>query len=166
VLPLLVGSIRTITEFTNGPAAILGKLNARLVRRSAGGFSTCLAAHFKTDGEVTLANAGYLPPYLDGEEVALGGSFPLGIVQNAESTQCAVRLAYGSRLTFYSDGLPEAQNEKGELLGFERPGAVAAGRGGHCAGCHRVGQKDDITVVVIERESAPVAVDFDSAVAV
>ena len=55
----------------------------------------------------------------DGQEVALSGSFPLGIITNAESTQCTVQLAYGSRLTFYSDGLPEAQNEKGELLGLE-----------------------------------------------
>jgi sigma-B regulation protein RsbU (phosphoserine phosphatase) len=164
---MMVGSIRTITQFTNDPAAILQELNARLVGRTAGGFSTCLAAHFKTNGEVMLANAGHLPPYLDGEEVALGGSFPLGIVQNAESTQCRVRLQCGSRLTFYSDGLPEAQNEKGELLGFERaqaPSQLDAEAIAHAATAF--GQKDDITVVVIERERAPVAADFDSPVAV
>jgi sigma-B regulation protein RsbU (phosphoserine phosphatase) len=108
MVALVVGSIRTIAQFTNEPAAILRELNARLVGRTAGGFLTCLAAHFKTSGEVTMANAGHLPPYLDGEEVALSGSFPMGIVENAESTQCTARLAYGSRLTFYSDGLPEA----------------------------------------------------------
>ena len=167
MVALLVGSIRTITQFTNDPAAILQELNARLVGRTAGGFSTCLAAHFRTNGEVTLANAGHLPPYLDGEEVALGGSFPLGIVQNAESTQCTVRLACGSRLTFYSDGLPEAQNEKGELLGFERARALSQlDAEAIVQAAIAFGQKDDITVVVIERESAPVAVNFDSAVAV
>jgi sigma-B regulation protein RsbU (phosphoserine phosphatase) len=160
MVALVVGSIRTITQFTNDPAAILGELNARLVGRTAGGFSTCLAAHFRTNGEVTLANAGHLPPYLDGQEVALSGSFPLGIIKNAESTQCTVRLAYGSRLTFYSDGLPEAQNEKGELLGFERAQALSQlDAEAIVQAAIAFGQKDDITVVVIERESAPVAVN-------
>jgi sigma-B regulation protein RsbU (phosphoserine phosphatase) len=160
MVALVVGSIRTITQFTNDPAAILGELNARLVGRTAGGFSTCLAAHFRTNGEVTLANAGHLPPYLDGQEVALSGSFPLGIIKNAESTQCTVRLAYGSRLTFYSDGLPEAQDEKGELLGFERAQALSQlDAEAIVQAAIAFGQKDDITVVVIERESAPVAVN-------
>ncbi len=160
MVALVVGSIRTIAQFTNDPAAILGELNARLVGRTAGGFSTCLTAHFRTNGEVTLANAGHLPPYLDGQEVALSGSFPLGIIKNAESTQCTVQLAYGSRLTFYSDGLPEAQNEKGELLGFEGAQALSQlDAEAIVQAAIAFGQKDDITVVVIERESGPVAVN-------
>jgi serine phosphatase RsbU (regulator of sigma subunit) len=66
-----------------------------------------------------------------------------------------------------SDGLPEAQNEKGELLGFESSRALSQLDAEAIAqAAIAFGQKDDITVVVIERESGPVAVDFDSAVAV
>jgi serine phosphatase RsbU (regulator of sigma subunit) len=92
MVALLVGSIRTITQFTNDPAAILEELNARLARRTGGGFSTCVSAYFRTNEEVTLANAGHPSPYLDGEEVALGGSFPLGIVQKAEQHNSERRL--------------------------------------------------------------------------
>jgi serine/threonine protein phosphatase PrpC len=77
----------------------------------------------------------------------------LGIIQNAESIQCTIQLAYGSCLTFYSDGLSEAQNEKGELLGFESARALSqldAEAIVQAATAFR--QKDDITVVMIERE--------------
>ena len=36
------------------------------------------------DGAVTLANAGHLPPYLNGEEISMAGAFPLGLTPNPE----------------------------------------------------------------------------------
>jgi serine phosphatase RsbU (regulator of sigma subunit) len=58
----------------------------------------------------------------------------------------------GSRLTFYSDGVVEAQNEKGELFGFERGQQISTRPAAAIVdAAKRFGQSDDITVVTIER---------------
>jgi hypothetical protein len=57
-------------------------------------------------------------------------------------------------------GLPEAQNEKGELLGFESARALAQEDAEAIAqAAIALGQKDGITVVVIQREGAPAKPD-------
>ena len=83
-------------------------LGARL-----GGFATALAAHINRDGMVTIANAGHLSPYLDGKEVELPGALPLGIADGGGKFEPKrFELRPGSRLTFYSDGVVEAQNKR------------------------------------------------------
>jgi len=71
---LIVGAIRTALKFTSDPGAILALLNERLQGR---GLVTCLAMRINRDGNAELANAGHLPPYIDGKEVALDGALPL-----------------------------------------------------------------------------------------
>jgi len=56
----------------------------------------------------------------------------------------------GSRLTFYSDGVIEAQNAKGELLGFERAQQLSTEPASAIVETAKAfGQSDDITVVAI-----------------
>jgi sigma-B regulation protein RsbU (phosphoserine phosphatase) len=154
LVSVLVGSIRTAAEDTQNPETILRKLNERLIGRSRGGFSTALAAHITAGGIVTIANAGHLSPYLDGEEVALPGALPLGILGGATYETLSFPLAPGSRLTFYSDGVIEAQNAKRELFGFERARSISMQPAAAIAEAAReFGQNDDITVVTIERLS-------------
>ena len=126
----LVGAIRGVAEYTNEPAELLASLNQRLAGRVGGSFSTALAARIDSDGRVHIANAGHLPPYLDGREVELPGALPLGVKADAEYETVCVQLAACARLTFYSDGIVEAQNAEGELFGFER-----SRESGHAAGC-------------------------------
>jgi phosphoserine phosphatase RsbU/P len=155
LVSMLVGAIRSVAEFTSAPDEILEHLNRRLAGRSHGGFSTAIAAHFAANGTVTLANAGHLPPYLDGREIELPGSLPLGIDAQASYEAQTLQLPAGSRLVFYSDGVIEARNASGELLGFERAAAMsreAADRIVHAA--KQFGQSDDITVVAIARAAA------------
>ncbi len=47
------------------------------------------------------------------------GGFPLAIFE--ESNYCSMEIPFqkGDRLIFYSDGIPEAENRKGEFFGFE-----------------------------------------------
>ena len=158
LVSLLVGAIRTAVEETAAPGELLRKLNERLVGRSRGGFSTALAAYFAADGKVTIANAGHLSPYLDGREVELPGALPLGIVAGTRYETKTVAMLPGSRLTFYSDGVVEAQNGKGELFGFER-GQLLSTRPAEeiVKAAEEFGQSDDITVVSVTR--APVEVD-------
>ena len=58
----------------------------------------------------------------------------------------------GSRLTFYTDGVVEAQNQKGELFGFERGRSVSTRPAvAIVEEAKQFGQSDDITVVTLER---------------
>jgi hypothetical protein len=152
LVSMLVGSIRTTAEDSDDPVVMLRKLNDRLVGRTMGGFATALAAHITRDGVVTVANAGHLSPYLDGKEVELAGALPLGIQHGGNFEPKRFELRPGSRLTFYSDGVVEAQNKKGELFGFDRAKAMSTNSAAAIAeAAVTFGQEDDITVVTIER---------------
>ena len=97
--------------------------------------------------------AGHLSPYLDGREVELPGALPLGIASPIHYETLALHLYPGSRLTFYSDGVIEAQNPKGELFGFDRSQEVSMQPASEIAEtARRFGQQDDITVVTIVRD--------------
>jgi len=152
---VLVGAIRTAAAYSQAPEEVLAQLNERLIGRTRGGFSTALATHVTADGWVTVANAGHLSPYLDGVEVELPGALPLGIVRGAGYEISQFHLAQGSRLTFYSDGVVEAQNQKGELFGFERGAAISTQTAAAIVeAAAQFGQSDDITVVAIQRVAA------------
>jgi sigma-B regulation protein RsbU (phosphoserine phosphatase) len=74
-----------------------------------------------------------------------------------ESTQFI--LAPGSRLTFYSDGVVEAQNQQGELFGFDRARDLSTEPAAAIVeAAKKFGQSDDITVVIIERQTPIAAV--------
>ena len=79
----------------------------------------------------------------------------MGVKSGAHYETRKFHLPSGSRLTFYSDGVVEATNARGELFGFERgreistkPAAVIA------EAAQNFGQQDDITVVAITRHAA------------
>ncbi len=162
LVSVLVGAIRGVAEYTCAPAEILRNLNDRLVGKAGGGFSTAVAAHISTEGRVRIANAGHLSPYLDGEEIDLPGALPLGVAPGATYDTSEFNLPHGARLTFYSDGVVEAQNHKGELFGFERSRALSMHPVDVIArSAMSFGQQDDITVVTIEREGAMVMEEGD-----
>jgi serine phosphatase RsbU (regulator of sigma subunit) len=155
LVSVLVGSIRTAAEDTTAPEVLLGRLNERLIGRMRGGFSTALAALIAADGQVSVSNAGHLSPYLDGTEVELPGALPLGISSGARYEAAHFHLAPGSRLTFYSDGIVEAQNAQGEMFGFERSGEISMQPAAAIVKAAKdFGQQDDMTVVAITRDAA------------
>jgi phosphoserine phosphatase RsbU/P len=155
LVAVLVGSIRTLAQMTSDPAAILAEMNARLLGRTNGGFSTCLAFHLHADGAGILASAGHPAPYLDGREVELPGGLPLGVAPCQQYESCELQMEHGGHIAFYSDGVIEAQNGRGELLGFERARELSRLSAKEIAdAASAFGQEDDITVVVIERGAA------------
>ena len=154
LVSVLVGAIRGIAVYTRDPAELLANLNERLVGRTQGSFSTAVAACIDADGRVTIANAGHLSPYLDGREVELAGALPLGVMSGAAYETKEFYLAPGSRLTFYSDGVVEAQNQRGELFGFERAQELSTQPAAAIVeAAQKFGQEDDITVVTIARDA-------------
>lgn len=155
LVSVLVGAIRGVAEFTKDPAELLANLNERLVGRGGSGFSTALIARIGADGQVSIANAGHLSPYLDGREVELPGALPLGVASSTCYETTEFHLDPGSRLTFYSDGVIEAQRPNGELFGFDRAREVSVKSAAEIVEtAKRFGQEDDITVVTVTRTTA------------
>jgi serine phosphatase RsbU (regulator of sigma subunit) len=144
---LIVGAIRTAFKFTSDPSSILALLNERLQGR---GLVTCLAMRIDGNGSIELANAGHLPPYVNGRELALEGAFPLGALPANLFPIQRFQLSEGESLLFVSDGVVEARNAQGELFGFERTAAISGTSADQIArAAQQFGQEDDITVLTL-----------------
>jgi hypothetical protein len=150
---LIIGTVRTLAEYESDPTKILAGLNRRLCGRMQGGFTTALLLKLDCFGHCTLANAGHLPPFLNGKELNLNASLPLGIVAEAEFSDQDFILQKGDYLTLYTDGVPEARCKKGQLYGFDRTRALLANSFSAesvAQAARDFGQEDDITVLTIE----------------
>lgn len=149
---LAMGALRALATEGLEPAAMLMRLNRQLAETNDEGFVTCLCARIGREGDVTLANAGHLIPYHNGEELMLQPGLPLGILAETAYEEWVFRLQPGDRLTLMSDGVVEAQNARGELFGFERTQALSGETAAAiAAAAQRFGQADDITVMTLTR---------------
>jgi serine phosphatase RsbU (regulator of sigma subunit) len=157
LVALLVGAIRSTAELNSDPAFLLLALNRRLIGRGDAR-ATCLALRIALDGNVTIANAGHIPPYLNGELVDIEGSLPLGIVDHLQCSMLELRLGENDRLLLVSDGVAEATNVDRELFGFDRVLDLVRSRPSAAAiadTAQAFGQQDDISVISVTR--VPVA---------
>lgn len=154
---LIIGALRTLAEATSDPAEILARLNRRLIGHVHGGFATCLVLRLGADGACMLASAGHLAPFLNGDELDLPPALPLGIVDAADYDAIPLRLAPGDCLALYTDGVVEARNGSGELLGFDRTRSLLRGdldADAAVAAAVAFGQDDDMTVLILTRQAA------------
>lgn len=154
---MIVGAMRAEAAASTSPGAILSALNKCLVGRMQGGFATGIVLRMDPDGRVTFANAGHLPPYLNGQELVLDPSLPLGLLGQTHYGEDSVWLQPGDQLSLYTDGLLEARNQTGELFGFERMHALFAARPSAEQATEAAiafGQDDDITVLTLTRLAA------------
>ncbi|HZC44572.1 MAG TPA: SpoIIE family protein phosphatase, partial [Acidobacteriaceae bacterium] len=119
LVALIVGAIRAEAAHSNDPLTTLNALNQRLCGRGQA-HATGLALRVAADGSATLANAGHLPPYLNGKELPMEGALPLGMTPTATFPVMHFQLAPGDRLLLMSDGVVEAQDKDGQLFGFDR----------------------------------------------
>jgi serine phosphatase RsbU (regulator of sigma subunit) len=84
---------------------------------------------------------------------------PLGLAETAEYREITIRLEHEARLTLLTDGVVEARNSRGELLGFERTRELSTHPAQAVAeAAQSFGQEDDITVLSLCMTSATVAV--------
>ncbi|UWZ85682.1 PP2C family protein-serine/threonine phosphatase [Occallatibacter riparius] len=156
----LVGAFRN--DLSRDPATILQHLNNVLIGAAGSqaarskdkdavvSFSTCVCARIYRDGSMDVANAGHLSPYRDGREIELPPGLPLGVIPGMTYEQVRFQLQQGMRVIFLSDGVVEAQNDDGELFGFERTQQVSNESARYIAQtAKRFGQNDDITVISI-----------------
>ena len=152
MVSLLVGAFHALAETTSSPAQILAGLNRRVLGRSHGGFTTCLILHANPDGTCTAANAGHIPPYRNGEELACENNLPLGLAAEATYCEFTFQASHDDKLTLLTDGVVEARNHSGELFGFERTATLASRTAEFIAeAAQAFGQEDDITVLTVAR---------------
>ncbi len=145
---MLMGALRRTSE--RSPARLLESLNRVLIGSDS--FTTCQVAWFGPDGEVVVANAGHLPPYLNTQEVRLPGGLPLGVVSDVTYDEVRLYLHPGDRLLMMSDGVVEARQSSGELFGFDRVHNLSNQTAFYIADAAKAfGQEDDITVLTIRR---------------
>jgi serine phosphatase RsbU (regulator of sigma subunit) len=153
LVALLVGAIRSAAETNAEPGSVLAVLNRRLVGR-AGAQATCLALRITQDGAATLANAGHVPPYLNGKELEMEGALPLGMMEGAESSLMYFQLKERDKLVLLSDGIVEATDANGNLFGFERVHELmqtAQSAAQIAESAQEFGQEDDISVIIVTR---------------
>jgi serine phosphatase RsbU (regulator of sigma subunit) len=150
----------------------LGRVNDALVTDIPPNmFVTCFYAILDPEyGTLEYANAGHDLPYLwrggDAHELRATG-MPLGLMPGMSYEHMEVELDRGQGVFFYSDGLVEAHDPKGEMFGFPRLRAHVAERGEERSlGEYLmeelysfVGegweQEDDITLLTLRRSVSP-----------
>jgi serine phosphatase RsbU (regulator of sigma subunit) len=132
-------------------------------------FVTCFYAILEPEsGSLTYANAGHDLPYLHrngaAEELRARG-MPLGLMPGMGYEEDEIVLKGGESVLFYSDGLVEAHDPKGDMFGFPRLRALVGEHGEEQAlgdflmeelySFVGVGwqQEDDITLLTLERSA-------------
>ena len=119
---------------STSPGKVLERVNETLLARiPANMFVTCFYAILEPEsGSLTYANAGHDLPYLhrngEAEELRARG-MPLGLMPERGYEEKKTILEAGERALFYSDGLVEAHDPKGEMFGFPRLQALIAEHG-------------------------------------
>jgi serine phosphatase RsbU (regulator of sigma subunit)/predicted ester cyclase len=157
---------------SSSPGEVLERVNETLLARiPLNMFVTCFYAVLDPEsGTLRYANAGHDPPYLwhGGccEELRARG-MPLGLMPGMSYEEGEVSLREGDSVLFYSDGLVEAHDPKGEMFGFPRLRAHVAEHGEE----RSLGdllleelysfvgegweQEDDITLLTLKRSASP-----------
>jgi serine phosphatase RsbU (regulator of sigma subunit) len=88
-------------------------------------FITCVLARYDFDAmKMSIANAGHCRPILKRNGLAEyihtpAPAFPLGLRTGVKYNAETITMKKGDFFLLYSDGLPEAANEKGERFGFD-----------------------------------------------
>jgi sigma-B regulation protein RsbU (phosphoserine phosphatase) len=150
----------------SGTAEIVSRVNLHLFSNTSDDRYATLfyAVYDSREKTLTYTNAGHLPPFFltDGRvEMLDQGGTVVGLFDDARYAECTRKVAPGSLLVAFSDGLTEPQSVYGEEFGIERLKAEVVRRRGaqvtqlaegliaateQWAGTPE--QADDVTVVV------------------
>ena len=154
LVAVIVGAIRAAALHSSDPVKMMHEVNLQLCERQHAS-ATCQILYIDATGHATLANAGQLPPYLNGKEMEMEGALPLGTIPEAESSVTYFLMNQGDSLILMSDGIVEAQDAKGNLLGFDRINEllqVSTTAEQIAKAAQDFGQEDDILVLQVRRD--------------
>jgi serine phosphatase RsbU (regulator of sigma subunit)/ketosteroid isomerase-like protein len=119
---------------SSSPGEVLSQVNETLFARIPPNmFVTCFYAILDPNSSsLTYANAGHDLPYLwhggEAEELRARG-MPLGLMPGMSYEEKEIVLEPTDHVLLYSDGLVEAHDPKGEMVGFPRLRALVAEQG-------------------------------------
>ena len=131
-MPAIFTSGLLLAKMKDGePAQIMSEvaepIHARTDKRT---FITCVIARYDLASErLSVANAGHCKPILKRNGKAdfiqtPEPRWPLGLKAEVEYKSQEFKLKKGDFILLYSDGLPEAVNEKGQRFGFDEVPAL------------------------------------------
>jgi phosphoserine phosphatase RsbU/P len=121
---MLQGALSGMTLGTD-PARVFNHVNRFLCDHSeVGRYATMFFGIVDLDGHLEFINAGHPSPILirknTVEEAFTEGSYPVGLVPDAEYTAVCLKLEPGDTLVLFSDGVTEAMDPDDNLFGVPR----------------------------------------------
>jgi len=143
---MLQGALSGMTLGTD-PARVFNHVNRFLCDHAeVGRYATMFFGILDETGKLEFINAGHPSPILirkdTVEEAFTEGSFPVGLVPEAEFTTLTLQLQPNDTMVLFSDGVTEAMDPEEEMYGVARLRAVLQGKPEE--------QLDDIQKCVLE----------------
>ncbi len=153
------------------PEAIVNEVHRRITPnlRNLEKFITAFYCRFDTDQKrITFVDCGHTSMIIYRAEdrtatIQSGDNIPLGIMADVDYHQTSMPVADNDVIVFYSDGVPDAQNERGEMFGEERLLQAVEGSGEHDSNeiiaqiknsvqsfCGGLANSDDLSCVVVK----------------
>ena len=129
---MLQGALSAMSLGTD-PAIVFNHVNKFLCGHAEiGRYATMFFGILDQDGHLEFINAGHPSPILlrrgVAEEAFSEGSFPVGLVPEAEYTAVCLKLEPGDTMVLFSDGVTEAMDPAEELYGVPRLRELLNGR--------------------------------------
>jgi phosphoserine phosphatase RsbU/P len=129
---MLQGALSGMTLGTD-PARVFNHVNRFLCDHAeVGRYATMFFGILEDNGRLEFINAGHPSPILIRkdvvEEAFTEGSFPVGLVPEAEFTTSTLQLQPNDTLVLFSDGVTEAMDPEEELYGVPRLRGVLQGK--------------------------------------
>jgi phosphoserine phosphatase RsbU/P len=129
---MLQGALSGMTLGTD-PSRVLNHVNRFLCDHSeVGRYATMFFGVLDEEGNLDFINAGHPSPFLIRQGVAQEpfseGSYPVGLVPEAEYIALKIKLEPGDTLVLFSDGVTEAMDPDEQMFGVPRLREVLTGR--------------------------------------
>jgi sigma-B regulation protein RsbU (phosphoserine phosphatase) len=179
VTTMLQGALSAMTLGINA-ANVFNHVNRFLCDHSeVGRYATMFFGILDQEGHLEFINAGHPSPFLirrgAAEEAFTEGSYPVGLVPEAQYTAVCLKLEPGDTLVLFSDGVTEAMDPDEQLFGVPRLKQVLTGQTecplenlqkcvleaveNFTRGAH---QADDLTLLIVRYRATAAAATSDT----
>jgi sigma-B regulation protein RsbU (phosphoserine phosphatase) len=176
---MLQGALSGMTLGIN-PASVFNHVNRFLCDHSeVGRYATMFFGTLDQDGHLEFINAGHPSPILIrrgvAEEAFTEGSYPVGLVPEAQYTAVCLKLEPGDTLVLFSDGVTEAVDPDEQMFGITRLKELLTGQlecplellqkcvleavENFARGAH---QADDLTLLIVRYRATAAAATTDT----
>jgi sigma-B regulation protein RsbU (phosphoserine phosphatase) len=176
---MLQGALSGMTMGTD-PARLFNHLNRFLCNHAeVGRYATMFFGILDETGHLEYINAGHPSPILirrggNADEAFTEGSFPVGLVPEAEYATACVKLEPGDTLVLFSDGVTEAMDPKEDFFGMPRLAQLLTGHNETSLDelqklvleavenfAHGASQADDLTLLLVRYRAAAASAETD-----